>query len=390
MKRLPFPGQGFCALLLLLLPVFLFAQPTDEDLQKMARNAEGYQFHLKFNGTGNVTPFDAKYNKITALLDKYKAQVPDGIQSPFRVQGPAAAERPFLTESQQSSLKDYSTQFFREMSAQGLTVQDLQRYKEVFKNKNPMPGDNPIDPRIAWKGEFQGIERTLMGGRTLLIMDVWKQTMVEYFNTHPEAVGVVYGQMDIGSWVKMSVDGLGFAADIDFGTIATDAVANKAIHDFFAENLRRASGLGMIPIDVVHTAHGLAGAEVFIGEWGKAFAEVDMLRRGKWKLLIVEKNENGQVVNVRTEDKNGKDLFMEKGIEQETKAQQKDPANQFDPKEKYPELRIDMEPMLSLEMLRHAMHDIEHGPFEGGQKIIKMIKYTERSFFMINEALKNV
>ena len=390
---LPLPFFRLRLINFLLISIFssttILAQTAD-DLERMGKDAKGFIFHLKFNGSGNVTPGDAKYAKITALLDKYKSQVDPSIQKPFKVQGPEASQKPFLIDEQRSALKNQATMFFREMAEQKLTVQDLQRYKEVFKNRNPKQGDNPVDPKIAWKAEFEGIERTLMGGRTMMIMDVWKQTLIEHFNNHPEAVGVIYGQMDIGSWVKMNVDGLGFAADIDFSTIATDAATNQALHNLFAENLKRASGLGMIPIDVVHTSHGLAGADVFIGEWGKAFAEVDMLKRGKWKLLEVIKNENGQITDIKTVEKEGKELFMEKGIEQELKAQKKDGAKNFDPKERYPVLSMNMEPMLSLEMLRHAIHDIEHGPFEGGQKIIKMIKYTERSFFMINEALKTI
>ena len=40
------------------------------------------------------------------------------------------------------------------MAGLNLTVWDLQQYKDQFKNKNPRPGDNPVDPKIAWKGEF--------------------------------------------------------------------------------------------------------------------------------------------------------------------------------------------------------------------------------------------
>ncbi|MBI5373631.1 MAG: carboxypeptidase regulatory-like domain-containing protein [Sphingobacteriales bacterium] len=390
MLPLPHLRQGvFTILACLFLFSFNSVAQLPEDLETMGKEARGFQFHLKFRGSAS-TLADEKYAKISSLLDKYKGLVPGELQRPFKVQGAEAGQKPFLTDEQQAALKNSSTAFFREMSALNLTLWDLQQYKDQFKNKNPMPGDNPVDPKIAWKGEFEGIERTLMGGRTLMVLDIWKQTMIEYFNNHPDALGVIYGQMDIGSWVKMNVDGLGFAADIDFSTIATDPTANQTLHDYFARNLEKASGLGMIPIDVVHTAHALAGAEVFIGEWGKAFAEVDMLRRGKWKLLEAVKNENGQIVDIRTVEKDGKELFMEKGMEQELKAQKNDPANSFDPKERYPELKIEMEPMLSLEMLRHAIHDIEHGPFEGGQKIIKMIKYTERSFFMIREALKTV
>jgi hypothetical protein len=43
--------------------------------------------------------------------------------------------------------------------------------------------------------------------------------------------------------------------------------------------------------------------------------------------------------------------------------------------------------MLSLEMLRHGIHDIEHGPYSRGQKLIKMLKYAERSYFMSKKAV---
>lgn len=390
MLPLPSLRQGvFCILLgLLFFSTDSIAQ-LPEDLEKMGKDAEGFQFHLKFHGV-TTTMAGEKYSKISALLDKYKAQVPTSLQQPFRIQGAAAAQKPSLTTEQQADLKRNATLFFRELAEMGLSVWDLQQYKDQFKNKNPKPGDNPVDPKIAWKGEFEGIERTLMGGRTLLIMDVWKQTMIEFFNKHPESAGIIYGQMDIGSWVKMNVDGLGFAADIDFSTIATDPKTNQLLLDYFIQNLKNTTGLSMTGIDVVLTAHGLAGAEVFIGEWGKAFAEVDMLRRGKWKMLDVVKNENGQVTDIRTVEKEGKELFMQKAGEKEYLNQQKDPVNAFDPKEKYPALSMNMEPMLSLEMLRHAIHDVEHGPFAGGQKIIKMIKYTERSFFMLQEAGKEI
>ncbi|HRF20006.1 MAG TPA: hypothetical protein PK977_17640, partial [Chitinophagaceae bacterium] len=188
MLPLPSMRQGFIAILagLLFASITATAQTT-EDLEKMARDAKPFQFHLKFRGSV-VDPLEVKYAKITALLDKYNKGVPGHLQQPFKVQGPEASQKPNLSIEQEASLKNYSTQFFQEMAKLKLTVWDLQEYKDKFKNKNPMPGDSPVDPKIAWKGEFEGIERTLMGGRTLMIMDVWKQTMIEFFRNHPEAV----------------------------------------------------------------------------------------------------------------------------------------------------------------------------------------------------------
>ena len=136
MLPLPSMRQGFLTILVgILFANTTISAQTPEDLEKMGREATPFQFKLKFNGIGAVSPGDAKYAKITALLDKFKSQVPGSIQLPFKVQGPEAGQKPVLTPDQQTLLKDQSTRFFREMAELNLTVQDLQRYKEIFKNK---------------------------------------------------------------------------------------------------------------------------------------------------------------------------------------------------------------------------------------------------------------
>lgn len=128
-----------------------------------------------------------------------------------------------------------------------------------------------------------------MMGRAEMVNQVWIETISEAYRRHPDWIGVdrgespvIYGRMDIGSWVKMDLGGLAFKADIDFSSLATCVAANQEIRAIFAELLqRRLNGRGDLPkiLDAVLTAHGAAGEEVFIGDWGKAFAEVDMLKR---------------------------------------------------------------------------------------------------------------
>jgi len=45
------------------------------------------------------------------------------------------------------------------------------------------------------------------------------------------------------------------------------------------------TSLDMVKADALLTAHGQATPDVFIGEWGKTFAELDMLKRANWCLL---------------------------------------------------------------------------------------------------------
>lgn len=126
MSPLQFLRQGLIYFFLLsyFTTTAILAQRPDE-LEKMGKDAKGFIFKLKFNGSGDVSPGDAKYAKITALLDKYKSQVSDNIQKPFKVQGPEASQKPFLIDEQRSALKTQATMFFRKMAEQKLIVQDL-------------------------------------------------------------------------------------------------------------------------------------------------------------------------------------------------------------------------------------------------------------------------
>jgi tetratricopeptide (TPR) repeat protein len=296
-----------------------------------------------------------------------------------------------LDATQAKNLGQISGDFFRELASNGLSMQDVMQFKAETKQVNMAAGEDPLFAgKQFWDAKFLNVERALMMGRAETIQTVWKQTIIDFYNSNPEFVCVkgedgkgagspaVWGEMDIGSWVKMALKGLSFEADIDFSSIASIAEANEAIKNLFSENLARASGYPAEEVqrvmDAVLTAHGQAGAEVFVGEWGKAFAEIDMLKRSNWKEIVLVKDASGKVIDIQFKVKSGAQMFWETAFRTGKEVE-------------FPKVTADHEPMISMEMLRHLVHDIEHSEsFSRGDKIIKMLKYVERSYFMNKKA----
>ncbi|HRH81290.1 MAG TPA: hypothetical protein PLW81_09615 [Thiobacillaceae bacterium] len=306
--------------------------------------------------------------------------------------------RPRLTDAEARNLGDISEAFLRDLSRQGYSLQTLQRFKSQFMAAGS--GGSPLFPgQGGWNDAFLATERAIMMGRAQLVQRLWMETLQDTFKANPDAA--VFGEIDIGSWVKMQLSGLGFEADIDLSSVALDPDLNRWIVDNFQNKLGGHIKLDMVKADALLTAHGQATPDVFIGDWGKTFAELDMLKRSKWKLIRVEKDGKGNLIldengkpKIRMVERAGAHLFWEVAF-RKMEAQQKlyskkQPHELPFPDEflvDHPKMGLDKEPMLSLEMLRHGIHDIEHGPYSRGQKLIKMLKYAERSYFMNKKAL---
>ena len=290
---------------------------------------------------------------------------------------------PGMGELTERNLGLITEAFFKELGGMGLSLWHLQQFKEQYKAAGG--GGSPLFPGLgAWDDAFLGTERALMMGRAQLVQRLWRETLQDTFRANPDAA--VFGEIDIGSWVKMRLGDLGFQADIDFSSVSIDPDLNRWIVQQFENKLRQHTSLDMVQADALLTAHGQATPDVFIGDWGKTFAELDMLKRSKWKVIKVEKNadgslaldENGQP-RIRMVERAGSQLFWEVAF-------RKLQAGQAAEVE-FPKMDLAKEPMLSLEMLRHGIYDIEHGPYERGQKLIKMLKYAERSYFMSKKAV---
>jgi hypothetical protein len=327
----------------------------------------------------------AEMQRIGDLLQRYEAQL-GGIRELFG-RGANESGKPKLGEQSERKLQQTSAAFLRDLADMGLGLGDLQKFKDSYKNAGG--GGHPLFPgQGAWDDGFLATERALMFGRASLVQQLWLETLQDTFKQNPDAA--VLGEIDIGSWVKMQLSGLGFEADIDFSSVSIDPDLNRWIVDRFQDKLNQRSGQTMLRADALLTAHGQASPDVFIGDWGKTFAELDMLKRSKWKLIKVDKNADGSLAldangqpRIRMVEKPGAQLFWEVALRKLEAGQFKDVAPAVD----YPKMDLTKEPMLSLEMLRHGIHDIEHGPYSRGQKLIKMLKYAERSYFMSKKAI---
>ena len=346
-------------------------------------------------GTGADPGDDGKSQKVGQLLDKYKASLlAAGLEGKFgRKDADTEKLKVKLKDAESKALARISGDFLAEMTQMGLTMHDFMDFKRIQGQIHAAPGEPALFPGKAfWDANYLGTERALMMGRAEMVDQVWTDTLSEVYRRHPDWIGVdrgkkpvIYGRMDIGSWVKMDLAGLAFKADIDFSSLATSLWENQVVKGIFNEMLGRhltVKGKNLAGIlDAVLTPHGAAGEEVFIGEWGKAFAEMDMLKRSSWTLLIPEVDAEGQPVfdnrgriKLKTKEMSGQSLFWEHAFRT---------GKKYNP----PKITIETEPMMSLEMLRHMTADIINKDIFGpGDKIIKMLKYVERSYLYNKKA----
>ncbi len=318
---------------------------------------------------------------IEGLLERYSGQLAEaGLLNRFG-RGSDAAEKTTvsLSDAESARLAAVTESFYRELAANQQGMQELMRFKNETMTAHQTPGENPLFPgQQHWDRTYLSVERALMMGRAQMVQVVWRQSLIDFYNADPNNVALVYGEIDIGSWVKMTLKGLDFKADIDFSSLSTLATANTELYRTFCENFAARTDYTPAEVqrqmDAVLTRHGRAGIEVFIGRWGQAFAEMDMLKRSNWKQINAVRDASGRVTDVTFKVKSGQQLFWETAFKTGQEVQ-------------FPKIVAEHEPMISLEMLRHLVHDIEHSTsFSRGEKIIKLLKYVERSYFMNKKA----
>lgn len=316
---------------------------------------------------------------LLALLDTHAANIPDIVQ----VMAAADGDKVVDLKGKESRLVSETAAFFKTLLQSG-------RGTKAFHSLRAKLPD--------WQARYGGIERAMMLGRSLIVQQVFRNTLVRFFNEHPEAIGTIYGEIDIGTWVSLKVKTLQLDKDIDLSTVSIDDRLNEMFRDDFVAGLGDFIGVAdpsiTASMDVLLTPHGRATPEVFIREWGKTFAEMDLLKRGKWKLILLrledgrlvapdearrlrEQGRNLRVVAIETREMPGAQLFWWRAFMEN---------RELAP----PRVTHETEPMLSLEMSRHLIHDIEHGSYAGVDKLLKIMKYVERSYFANKQATAGV
>ena len=179
----------------------------------------------------------------------------------------------------------------------------------------------------------------------------------------------------VGKWAAQAVDALTFDGDIDFSFIAADMRVSKLLKSTFDSLLRDALGLAAEArgVDVVATTHGQADSEVYTGDAGQGFAE-QALEEAERKAR--EKGE--KLVLIERADAQGKltptDMAGMRARLSLERALITDRASRL------PDLRFPTDPGLSMEMVRHLLHDIKGSTeYTAAVLIVKASKYLQRS-----------
>lgn len=320
---------------------------------------------------------------LKALLERYREHLKSlGLHDQFTRQSPAVEKQAPALDGREADVRQLSVEFLRELSARGYTLWDLQQFRDRFMAASD--GGTPLFPGTnTWDAEFLGTERALMFGRTELFDQVFRETLLETWRQDPQAC--IFSDILIGSSGGHELKGLSFPSDLDRSIVALDPNLNVATRNRFEARLGNLVNLTMVGADAVLTAHGQATTDVFVGHWGRTFAELDMLKRSYWSLIEPVMDAEGNVVDIRSARKSGSQLFWEVALRHHELAVRT--GLDRGPEVEFPKMDLTKEPMLSMEMLRHGIHDVENGPYSRGQQIIKILKYVERSYFMNKKAV---
>lgn len=195
-----------------------------------------------------------------------------------------------------------------------------------------------------------------------------------YRDAHPDFPYLI--RMDAGASSRESYGELRFEGDIDISTLAAQAENAAALRDFISSAIRESFSLDMTALDALVTAHRQATLDVYITQPAADWAETDSLKRGRLQEIVLENGEVGyrdvtdpvERVFIFANLKNN--LRMRGGAPDDLARLMDEPPDR---------MTSDMEPAVSLEMLRHMTTDALQARLAYHEKILKLAKYADRS-----------
>ena len=254
---------------------------------------------------------------------------------------------------------------FKKMGDKQIGFKDLIAFKADYQNSvrneliaGGMDGKEAVTTATEkWNSEYQHIERRMIQQRQLLVKQVWKEAVTEYIkkNNTPVIKG------DIGGWATEAFEKMRFESDIDFTLFFMKVEQAEQLRNLFESKIKKYFGLDMRQFDAFCTAQRKAAFDVYIGEWGAKWGEIDMARRGKAEVWVLE---DGKLVKREISGKEALIMYHKKRRTYNDKI--------FEP-------TADMEPGISMELLRHLKAEIFQGKFSTLERMIKMSKYINRS-----------
>ncbi len=274
-------------------------------------------------------------------------------------------------------------EFFRSLGRDGMAMRDVMAFKEEFirlrgeelrKTEALSPADALPGALEAWERTFGEAERSLMDVRRKGVERAFAEGVRRYRDAHPDFPYLV--RMDAGASSRESYGELRFEGDIDISTLAAQAENAAALRDFISSSIRDSFNLDMTSLDALVTAHRQATLDVYITQPAADWAEMDSLKRGRLQEIVLENGEVGyrdvsdpvERVFIFANLKNN--LRMRGGAPDDLARLMDEPPDR---------MTSDMEPAVSLEMLRHMTTDALQARLAYHEKILKLAKYVDRS-----------
>lgn len=164
----------------------------------------------------------------------------------------------------------------------------------------------------------------------------------------------------IGRWPTQAAEALTFDSDIDFSFISADTRVEERAKSNFDAGFKRSTGIAADAkgSDVVATAHGRGGFDVFLGVAGQGYAEKNIRE-------VEIADSEGKLTKVDAKAMADRISFEREFV---------------DFTARLPQVKSGGDPGLSMEMARHFIHDIQgSNEFGPNAAIVKSAKYLDRS-----------
>ncbi|HOW58740.1 MAG TPA: PASTA domain-containing protein [Candidatus Omnitrophota bacterium] len=183
---------------------------------------------------------------------------------------------------------------------------------------------------------------------------------------------------EIGSWPTESLEAMQFAGDIDFTLICGDLELSVAMQQEFDDFIKQRTNLTAEQFDTVCTPQGMGKDEVYVAKHGSKYGEdnfrkytTERDKKPKIKILDLDNGTIGEIVL-------GDDAMTQ--VVLDAKFAKVGMADLI-------ALKWEVEPGMSLEMLRHFEHDIvKKNVYTDLECFMKATKYVERSNKYLREA----
>ena len=213
------------------------------------------------------------------------------------------------------------------------------------------------------------VERTVLEHRRR----VTERLILETIRSQPAGATVFVAK--VGKWASQAADALTFDGDIDFSFIAADMRVAAEMKKTFDALLVKDLGLAAAAhgADVVATTHGMGDSEVYTGDAGQGFAEqaleqAEAAARAKGEGTVYVERSDGKSGTTPSDMARARArIAIERGFIVERSA-------------RLPDVRVPSDPGLSMEMVRHLLHDIKGSKeYPPSVLVVKASKYLQRS-----------